>query len=146
MRSRNLPADAPKSLYQHIAPPLIQASQLPHRILRSEQSRRCRILHCTEHGAVRLRMIMLQGSNDRSVAGGEAEPPACHVVGFGHSIGFNSIGFAVRMLKQAKRLVAVEAERAIGKIIQHRELIAGGKLQRPFPEFPVATAPVGLLG
>ena len=80
-------------------------------------------LHGLEDPVVVIALDRLEGAQHLAVAGREADPPAGHVVALGHrrELAADALGPLDR--QEARRLVAVEADVAVGEVVDHEEAV-----------------------
>ena len=118
-----VPADPPQAADQGVAPQLILGDLGQPPLFAVPQRHDRRDLHGLEDPVVVIALDRLERRQHVAVAGGEADPPAGHVVALGHRREFAADLLGPLDRQEARRLIAVEADVAVGKVVDHEEAI-----------------------
>ncbi len=89
------------------------------------------ILNGAINRAVTVGVQLLKGADNRGIAYRKAKAPSGHQEAFRHGIHLDAPLFSAGLRQQADRpILAVAANRGVGKVMQQRQMIAFGKFQR----------------
>ena len=90
-----------------------------------------------ENAVVVISLDRLERTQHVAIAGGEAHAPAGHVVALGHRREFAADALGPFDRQETRRLISVEADVAIGEVVNHEEAVLLGKGDDLFKKRPV---------
>ena len=119
----DLPSDPPQAADHGVAPGLVLGDLGQPGLLAVPQGNDRGDLHRLEDPVVVIALDRLERGQHVAVASREADPPAGHVVALGHRRELAADALGPLHRQEARRLVAVEADVAVGEVVDHEEAV-----------------------
>ena len=133
-RGLNRPTRLVEALAQHVTPTSIHVTNITNALLVPfEGGNRCH-LHGREDAIVEVRLNACQCGDELGVAATKSHPPSWHVVALGERKELHCNVSRAGHLQNAGRLIPVENQIGVGKIVNHPQIMLFCDLHYPLKE------------
>ena len=145
-RAGHLPARLVQAADEDVAALLVQRAHFRHAVLRAVERCGGGDLDGGEGAVIQVGFHACEGGDEARIAGGEADAPAGHGVGFRHAGEFDGDLFRARDLQNGRWRFVAEIDFRVGEIRENPDVVLAGEGDQLRIEIQIREIGGGLLG